>query len=43
MIAADAHTPLDRVRRKLEETFGQFELGQTPAPQVEEEAEEAAE
>jgi proteasome accessory factor BC len=26
MIAADAHTPLDRVRRKLEDTFGQFEL-----------------
>jgi proteasome accessory factor BC len=25
-IAADAHTPLARVRRKLEETFGQFEL-----------------
>jgi proteasome accessory factor BC len=25
MIAAEAHTPLDRVRRKLEETFGQFE------------------
>jgi predicted DNA-binding transcriptional regulator YafY len=40
MIAADAHTPLDRVRRKLEETFGQFELGQTPAPQVEEEEED---
>jgi proteasome accessory factor C len=34
MIAADAHTPLDRVRRKLEETFGQFELKQTPAPHV---------
>jgi proteasome accessory factor BC len=32
MIAADAHTPLDRVRRKLEETFGQFELAQTPKP-----------
>ncbi len=31
MIAADAHTPLDRVRKKLEETFGQFELAQTPA------------
>ena len=30
-IAADAHTPLDRVRRKLEETFGQFDLAQTPA------------
>jgi predicted DNA-binding transcriptional regulator YafY len=30
MIAADAHTPLDRVRKKLEETFGQFEHSQTP-------------
>jgi proteasome accessory factor BC len=29
MIAADAHTPLDRVRKKLEETFGQFELSQS--------------
>ncbi len=35
MIAADAHTPLARVRNKLEETFGQFELAQTPEPQVE--------
>jgi predicted DNA-binding transcriptional regulator YafY len=35
MIAADAHTPLDRVRKKLEETFGQFELAQTPNPHVE--------
>ena len=35
MIAADAHTPLSRVRKKLEETFGQFELAQTPEPQVE--------
>jgi proteasome accessory factor C len=34
MIAADAHTPLDRVRRKLEETFGEFELAQTPEPDV---------
>src|SRR5919109_1542564 len=34
MIAADAHTPLDKVRRKLEETFGQFELAQTPQPHV---------
>jgi proteasome accessory factor BC len=25
-IAAEAHTPLERVRRKLEETFGQFQL-----------------
>jgi proteasome accessory factor C len=36
MIAADAHTPLDRVRKKLEETFGQFELQRTPDPHVEE-------
>ncbi|MFL5968844.1 MAG: helix-turn-helix transcriptional regulator [Gaiellaceae bacterium] len=34
MIAADAHTPLDRVRKKLEETFGQFELTQTPDPRT---------
>ena len=34
MIAADAHTPLERVRRKLEETFGEFELAQTPEPNV---------
>ncbi len=34
MIAADAHTPLDRVRTKLEEPFGQFELAQTPNPQI---------
>jgi predicted DNA-binding transcriptional regulator YafY len=34
MIAADAHTPLDRVRGKLEETFGEFELAQTPEPDV---------
>src|SRR5258705_461957 len=27
MIAADAHSPLDKVRKKLEETFGVFELG----------------
>ncbi len=33
-IAADANTPLERVRRKLEETFGQFELAQTPVPRV---------
>ncbi len=30
-IAADAHTPLARVRRKLEETFGQFELAPSVA------------
>src|SRR4029453_6011442 len=35
MIAADAHTPLHRVRRKLEETFGEFELAQTPRPKTE--------
>jgi proteasome accessory factor C len=35
MIAADAHTPLGKVRKKLEETFGQFELGQTTEPHVE--------
>jgi proteasome accessory factor C len=34
MIAADAHTPLDRVRKKLEETFGEFQLAQTPEPDV---------
>ncbi len=34
MIAAEAHTPLERVRRKLEETFGQFELRETPEPAV---------
>ena len=34
MIAAEAHTPLARVRKKLEETFGQFELVQTPEPHV---------
>jgi proteasome accessory factor C len=32
MIAADAHTPLARVRKKLEETFGVFELARTPQP-----------
>jgi proteasome accessory factor BC len=32
MIAADAHTPLERVRRKLEETFGEFDLAQTAQP-----------
>ncbi|TML54721.1 MAG: WYL domain-containing protein [Actinobacteria bacterium] len=34
MIAADAHSPLSRVRKKLEDTFGQFELARTPEPQV---------
>ena len=37
MIAADAHTPLGKVRKKLEDTFGQFELAQTPDPQEHEE------
>ena len=32
MVAAEAHRPLDRVRRKLEETFGGFDLAQTPEP-----------
>jgi len=34
MIAAEAHTSLTRVRDKLEETFGQFELRETPEPPV---------
>jgi proteasome accessory factor BC len=34
MIAAEAHTPLDRVRRKLEETFGQFELREGSEPEA---------
>ena len=34
MVAAGAHSPLDRVRAKLEETFGVFELTQTPTPQT---------
>ncbi|MBA2293962.1 MAG: WYL domain-containing protein [Actinobacteria bacterium] len=33
-IAADAHTPLDRVRLKLEETFGQFNLAPAKASQA---------
>jgi predicted DNA-binding transcriptional regulator YafY len=32
MIAAGAHSPLERVRAKLEETFGAFALAQTPTP-----------
>jgi proteasome accessory factor C len=35
MIAADAHSPLDKVRKKLEDTFGQFEVTQNPEPVVE--------
>jgi proteasome accessory factor BC len=34
MITADSRTPLEKVRDKLEETFGQFELAQTPEPHV---------
>jgi predicted DNA-binding transcriptional regulator YafY len=34
MIAADSRSTLERVRAKLEETFGQFELAQTPEPDV---------
>jgi proteasome accessory factor BC len=34
MIASKTHSPLERVRLKLEETFGQFELTQTPEPHV---------
>lgn len=33
-IAADARSPLERVRAKLEETFGQFELPRGPEPHV---------
>jgi proteasome accessory factor C len=40
MIAAESHTPLDRVRKKLEDTFGQFELAQTPQPHVDDEEEQ---
>jgi predicted DNA-binding transcriptional regulator YafY len=34
MIAAGSHSPLDRVRAKLEEAFGAFDLSQTPTPQA---------
>jgi proteasome accessory factor C len=34
MVSAGAHDTLANVRRKLEETFGQFELSQTPEPHV---------
>jgi predicted DNA-binding transcriptional regulator YafY len=40
LIAAEAHRPLDRVRKKLEDTFGEFELSRRPelgAEQAEEE------
>jgi proteasome accessory factor BC len=39
-IAAQVHTPLDRVRKKLEETFGQFDDHQTPEPRAENDEEE---
>jgi predicted DNA-binding transcriptional regulator YafY len=32
MIAAESHTPLDRVRHKLEETFGQFDVALSAEP-----------
>jgi predicted DNA-binding transcriptional regulator YafY len=34
LVAAEAHRPLDRVRKKLEETFGEFELSRTPEPSI---------
>ena len=34
MIAAGSSSPLDRVRAKLEQAFGQFDLAQTPTPQA---------
>src|SRR5438046_7197533 len=39
MIAADAGSALDRVRAKLEETFGEFDLAQTPEPHIGEDEE----
>ena len=39
LIAAEAHRPLDRVRKKLEDTFGEFELSQTPEPSSDKAAE----
>ncbi len=39
-IAAEAATPLQRVRLKLEETFGQFQLQQTPEPRVDDQEEQ---
>jgi proteasome accessory factor C len=40
MIAARADTPLERVRQKLEDTFGQFELREMPEQVAAEEEEE---
>src|SRR5262249_30127504 len=39
LVAAEAHRPLARVRKKLEDTFGEFELSQTPAPSADTAAE----
>ncbi len=39
-IAAQVHTPLDRVRKKLEDTFGQFEDHQAPVTGTELDEEE---
>jgi proteasome accessory factor BC len=39
-IAAQAHTQLDRVRLKLQETFGEFELPEPPPHEVDREQEE---
>jgi proteasome accessory factor C len=39
LVAAEAHRPLARVRKKLEDTFGEFELSQTPAPSTDKAAE----
>ena len=36
MIAAEAHRPLDKVRKKLEQTFGEFALVQTGEPGADE-------
>jgi proteasome accessory factor BC len=38
-IAAEAHSAVASVRRKLEETFGQFDLPQRPEPEAESEEE----
>jgi proteasome accessory factor C len=40
MIAAEANDPLSNVRRKLEETFGQFERAQSREPHVDAEEED---
>src|SRR4029077_21164469 len=43
MIAAEAHSPLARVPKKLEETFGQFDLERTPEPPAGDEEEDLVE